>query len=136
MRGKACCIPGPGWVLLWVLPGPWSGCGKGKLWNMCDRIRAARRQTLAECWLLNGHSLEVYWDTVGRSPGGVEEEHSADGKAPWNDSKLLHEHRIFAIPEDVLDDLEVSGAVWLWLIVPRSQCFFMNMGMSENALKR
>lgn len=50
---------------------------------MCDKIRAARRQTLAECWLPNGHSLKLYWDAVGRSSGGVEEaEYSADGKAP------------------------------------------------------
>lgn len=81
---------------------------------MCDKIRAARRQTLAECWLLNGHSLKLYWDAVGRSSGGVEEaEYSADGKALWNSSMLLHGHWMFTISEDVFDDFEVSGAVWL-----------------------
>lgn len=57
---------------------------------MCDSSREARKQTFAEYWLLNGHSLNGVVE--GRSEG-VEVEgvaYPADDGAGWICSSLLH----------------------------------------------
>lgn len=130
VRGRIC-----GGVC-WLLSGRYSGFGKGKAWNMCESSREARKQTFAEYWLLNGHSLSGVVE--GRSEG-VEAEgvaYPADDGG-WNCSRLLHGQWIFAVPCS-FDGLGPLGllSVALELTAAKSQCFFMNTGMSENARKR
>lgn len=110
---------------------------------MCESRSAARRQTLAECWLVKGHSVGVKGccdDDVGRRSGVVEVEGVAySGTYSMVVVVLLHEQRMFVIWDGSLGGVQVAGAVLLAFAAAaavRSQCFLMNMGMSWKARKR
>lgn len=111
-----------------------NGFGFGRLSKIRDVSRAARRQTLVEYSLLYGNPVIIEY-CEWRS-----EEDDDDDDAPGdalNDSRLPHEHELLVIRFEEFNVFEGSfGSLLPASAAVRSQCFLINIGISEKARKR